>query len=211
MSEKGVGPTRRALLEKTAVLFGGITLASVARTGSVTTGARVWSANPASGYLSVIPGEAAFTVSMVNALCPADHLTPNGEDCGLATAMDLRLAGDFGRNEQSVLPPLTQEQFFKAGIAAANTACLERFGARFDQLSAPDACTFLRVIAGGRVTSPVLPLAWWLHETVNPLLVQASFTGPIYESYGNRVFWKLFGHTGAPALRSDSGFNQATA
>ena len=34
---------------------------------------------------------------MVNIMCPADALTPNGVDCGLATYIDRQLAGDFGR------------------------------------------------------------------------------------------------------------------
>ena len=30
-------------------------------------------------------------------MCPADALTPNGTDCGLAIYIDRQLAGDFGK------------------------------------------------------------------------------------------------------------------
>jgi len=111
---------------------------------------------------------------MVNALCPADRLTPNGVDCGLAASIDRQLAG----------VALTQQQSFKGGIAAMNAACEERFGCRFDQLALAEASAYLREVAGG-----------WLNQIVDPLLIQASFAGPIYDQYRNRVFWKLFGHT----------------
>src|SRR5579863_2586282 len=40
------------------------------------------------GYQSLSADEAAFVEAFVNVLCPADHLTPNGVDCGLATFID---------------------------------------------------------------------------------------------------------------------------
>jgi gluconate 2-dehydrogenase gamma chain len=168
---------------------------------------------PESAYASLSPEEAAFTETMVNALCPADHLTPNGVACGLATVIDRKLAGDFGRGCAGAAwehagpgpvthLPLTQEQFFKAGIAAINAACRKQFNVRFDQLPAADARRFLHQIAAGDVTDSDLPLASWFNDLVDPLLVQACFVGSVYDAYDNRVFWKLFGHAGDPILRS---------
>jgi gluconate 2-dehydrogenase gamma chain len=150
------------------------------------------------------PVEAAFTETMVNVRCPADHLTPDGTTCGLARFIDRQLAGSFGggcaqgawENGSPGLCaqlPLTQEQFFKAGIAAANTACEQRFGARFDRVAASDAAAFLHDIAAGRVVDADLPLESWFADVVEPMLVNACFTGPVYEGYTNKVFWKLFG------------------
>lgn len=46
--------------------------------------------------------------------------------------------------------------------------------------------------AAARVTDAHVPLASWFNELVEPLLVQAAFSGPIYDAYCNKVFWKLF-------------------
>ena len=51
------------------------------------------------GYESLGPTEAAFVEAMVNVMCPADSLTPNGVDCGLATFIDRQLAGAFGKGD----------------------------------------------------------------------------------------------------------------
>ena len=47
----------------------------------------------AKGYQSLSPDEAAFVEALVNVMCSADELTPNGVDCGLATFIDRQLAG----------------------------------------------------------------------------------------------------------------------
>src|SRR3546814_1167654 len=46
----------------------------------------------AKGYQSSSPDEAAFVEALVNVMCPANELTPNGVDCGLATVIDRQLA-----------------------------------------------------------------------------------------------------------------------
>jgi gluconate 2-dehydrogenase gamma chain len=148
-----------------------------------------------SRYRCLSREEGAFTEAMVNVLCPADQLTPDGVTCGLATSIDRALAGENG--------PAVRH--FKAGVAAANMACQERFGMRFDELvqrvpsGASDAAGFLHDIAAGRVSAPGLALDLWLNERVNPLLVKASFAEPIYDRHCNRVFWKIFAQAGASA------------
>jgi gluconate 2-dehydrogenase gamma chain len=188
-------------------------LASAASAKVAVLAANAPSVDAATDYRSLSPDEAVFTETMVNVLCPADHLTPNGVTCGLARLIDRQLAGDFGTDGGRCAPvawaheeaqsrsqlPLTPEQFFKDGIAAANRACQERFRLRFDQLAASDASAFLRDIAGGRVIDAQMSLVTWSNQLVDPLLIQACFAGPIYDGYCNRVFWKLFGHPGGPA------------
>src|SRR5258707_9522721 len=56
--------------------------------------------NPAPGYQSLGPDEAAFVEALVNVMCPADDLTPAGVDCGLAVYIDRQLAGGFGKGER---------------------------------------------------------------------------------------------------------------
>src|SRR5262249_56720449 len=97
---------------------------------------------PDAGYQSLGPDEAGFVEAMVNVMCPTDGLTPSGVDCGLAIYIDRQLAGGFGKGERLYLQgpwkqgkpqhgyqlPLTPEQFFKAGVAAADEAARNKFG-----------------------------------------------------------------------------------
>jgi choline dehydrogenase-like flavoprotein len=52
---------------------------------------------PPAGYQSLSPDEPAFAEALVNIMCPADHLTPDGVECGLAIFIDRQLAGGFGQ------------------------------------------------------------------------------------------------------------------
>ena len=68
--------------------------------------------------------------ALVNVMCPADGLTPNVVDCGLASFFDRQLAGGFGRGDRLYRQPpvrtgkpqagyqlpLTPEQFYKAAL-----------------------------------------------------------------------------------------------
>jgi gluconate 2-dehydrogenase gamma chain len=165
------------------------------------------------GYQSLSLDEAAFVEALVNVMCPADHLTPNGVDCGLATYMDRQLAGGFGQGERLYAHgpwkkgkpqfgyqlPLTPEQFFKTGVAAANAACKKQFGKNFDALAPTDADAFLAQLASGKVTDPRVPLGSWFNELVYPLFEQACYADPIYGGNHDKVFWRMIGYPGLPA------------
>ncbi len=165
------------------------------------------------GYQSLSLDEAAFVEALVNVMCPADHLTPSGVDCGLATYMDRQLAGGFGQGERLYMHgpwkkgkpqfgyqlPLAPEQFFKIGLAAANAACRKRFNKNFDALAPADADAFLTQLASGKVTDPRVPLGAWFNELVYPLFVQACYADPIYGGNHDKVFWRMIGYPGLPA------------
>jgi gluconate 2-dehydrogenase gamma chain len=134
-------------------------------------------------YLCLNHDEAAFTEALVNVLCPADLLTPDGVTCGLAAFIDRVLADERG----------AAARHFKAGIASANRICQERFSVSFAQLVARDVNAFLDDIAARRIVAVELHLDEWLNDCVNPLLVRAAFSEQIYDQHCNRVFWKVFG------------------
>jgi gluconate 2-dehydrogenase gamma chain len=164
-------------------------------------------------YLSLGPAEAAFVEALVNVMCPADELTPNGVDCGLAQFIDGQLAGAFGKGERLYLRgpwrrgkpqlgyqlPMTPEQFFKEGIAAANAVSRTRFGETFDRLAPRDADALLRDIAGEKAPEPRFPLSTWFTSLVYPLFVQACFSDPEYGGNRDKVFWRMVGYPGLPA------------
>lgn len=137
-------------------------------------------------YRSLTASEAAFTEAMVNALCPADALTPDGVTSGLAAFIDAHLAGDVDAGAPG------QRELFRAGLVAADTACLSRHGVPFAALPIDQARAFLRDLRAGEV-SAAFPLAAWSIGIVDPLLTQACFSGSIYAQYDGRMFWKLFG------------------
>jgi gluconate 2-dehydrogenase gamma chain len=172
--------------------------------------------NPAPGYQSLGPDEAAFVEALVNVMCPADDLTPAGVDCGLAVYIDRQLAGGFGKGERLYMRgpwrqgkpelgyqlPLTPEQYFKAGVIAANAICSKRFAKAFDVLSPTDADSFLQEIAAGKLADSRFHLVPWFNELVYPLFVQACFADPIYGGNTDKVFWRMIGYPGLPATHT---------
>ncbi len=165
-------------------------------------------------YLSFSPDEAAFVEAMVNVMCPADSLTPSGVDCGLAFFIDRQLAGSFGKGDRlyrrgpwrkgkpelGYQLPLTPEEFFKAGLAAADAACTQAHGKAFAALPPAEADAFLGAIAAGKVTDPRVPLKDWFNDLVYPLFTQACFADPIYGGNKDKVFWSMIGYPGLPAV-----------
>lgn len=168
------------------------------------------------GYECFSADEAAFTETMVNVMCPADQFTPNGVDCGLAIFMDRQLSGAYGKGAGRYMSgpwaqgkpqlglqlPLTPEQFFKAGVEAANRQAQSKFGKTFDQLQPAEADGFLAAIADGKISDDAVPLAAWFNELVYPLFVQACYADPLYGGNNNKVFWKMLGYPGLPATHT---------
>jgi gluconate 2-dehydrogenase gamma chain len=222
-----VGLDRRDVLKRIATVAGSAPLSSGVLGTTVATAAATVAMQPdpasaqtsapaaavPAGYQCLGPDEAGFVEAFVNVMCPADHLTPNGVDCGLATFIDRQLAGGYGQGENLYMHgpwkkgkpqfgyqlPLTPAQFFKAGIAAANAACQTRFGKTFDALSAGDADLFLHDLAAGKVSDPRVPLGEWFNELAYPLFMQACFADPIYGGNNDKVFWRMIGYPGLPA------------
>ncbi len=162
---------------------------AVAGAWPLATGAAAADAAPvhaAGGYRSLTSSEAPLVEALVNALCPADALTPDGVTSGLAAFVDTYLAGMV----ESVTPG--HPALFRAGLSAAADACRARLGMPFHELSATDARQFLRDLAAGAVDAD-FPLQSWASDVVDPLLKQACFSGQVYDRFGSRMFIKLFG------------------
>jgi gluconate 2-dehydrogenase gamma chain len=207
------GKSRREFL-RDAALAAGLAAGPLTTAAADTPGPRPTVRELPSGYLSFGPDEAAFVEAMVDVMCPADELTPCGVECGLALFIDRQLAGAFGKGERLYrrgpwrpgVPedgyqlPLTPEQFFKAGVAAADAACRKRYGKRFDEIPTTEADAFLSFMADGGVKDAPVSLAEWFNELVYPLFVQACFADPIYGGNRGKVFWKMVGYPGLPAV-----------
>jgi gluconate 2-dehydrogenase gamma chain len=219
-------PARRNFLKQAAGLAGAAPLTHGALAAGTTVAA--FAAQPANaadpslappppaGYQSLSSDEATFIETLVNVMCPADDLTPNGVDCGLAIYIDRQLAGAFGKGEGRYLRgpfkqgkpqlglqmPLTPEQFCKAGIAATRAACVRERGKPFDQLSPAEADALLKDIQGGKVKDESVSLSSWFNDIIYPLFVQACFSDPLYGGNRDKVFWKMIGYPGLPATHA---------
>ena len=197
-------------------LVGGIAATSLAANAQTPGAVAPPAASPVVGYVCFSQDEAAFVETMVNIMCPADEFTPSGVDCGLPIYIDRQLAGDFGRGakryshgpwqqgkpQQGYQLPMTPEQHFKAGIEAANKACVAKYGKPFDQVAATDGNAFLNDLAAGKVSDPRLPMDAWFNELMYPLFTQACFADPVYGGNYNKVFWKMVGYPGLPATNT---------
>jgi gluconate 2-dehydrogenase gamma chain len=171
---------------------------------------------PPTGYMSLGKDEAAFVEALVNVMCPADAMTPDGVACGLASFIDRQLAGAFGKGaklydhgpwlvgkpEHGYQLPMTPEQHFKAGVAIVDDVCQTRWQKRFERLPATVADSFLTELAAGRVTDDRLPLVAWFNELVYPLFAQGCYADPIYGGNADKVFWKMIGYPGLPATHT---------
>jgi gluconate 2-dehydrogenase gamma chain len=167
-------------------------------------------------FQSLSPDEASFVETLVNVMCPADEYSPNGVDCGLATYIDRQLAGPYGKGagryqrgpfrsgkpELGFQLPLTPEEFCKAGIAAANAACIRDRGKSFAQLTPVEADAFIKTLLTDHVKNDGISLAQWFNELVYPLFIEACFADPMYGGNRNAVFWRMIGYPGLPATHT---------
>ena len=166
-------------------------------------------------YLFFSPDEAGLVESLVEHMCPRDELTPGGVDCGLAVFIDRQLAGAFGQGNRlylrgpfrTALPedgyqkPLTPAQYFKAGVRAFDGHCLRQQGASFARLDASTKESSLAAVAAGRWDEAAgFPLGPWFNDLIYPLFEQACFADPAYGGNRDKVFWKMIGYPGLPAV-----------
>lgn len=166
-------------------------------------------------YQCFDPDEAGFVEALVDHMCPPDQLTPGGVDCGLAVFIDRQLAGAFGQGERLYLRgpfraglaedgyqlSLTPAQFFRSGVRACNDSCVRRWGTAFAQLDSHAKETTLTGIAAGSWDGEAgLPLGAWFNELIYPLFTQACFSDPVYGGNRGKIFWRLLGYPGLPAV-----------
>ena len=179
MSQPKVG--RRALL----LLAGG-----VAGTAGSPAAAQVPAAAAASpavpvGYTFLKPSEAVFVEAVVTHMIPADELTPDGVELGIATFIDRALAGSWGKGDrlymhgpwktgtpnQGYQLPMTPAELYRAGIAQTN--------ARLKLPGGLPARAFFDVV----------------YQTV----MEGMFADPIYGGNRDKAAWKMVGFPGVMA------------
>ena len=100
-------------------------------------------------YLTLTEAEAAFLKAAADTIIPADALSPSASECGVIDFIDCELAGPYGEGarlyrdgpiakgkpEHGYQLGLTPREFFRQGIAAAETWTQARFGKKFAALA----------------------------------------------------------------------------
>ncbi len=156
--------------------------------------------------------EHAFVVAAVDAMIPADELSPSGSDCGVAVYIDRALASAWGggaklyragpyikgKPEQGYQLPLTPAEFIAAGIAAANEWSRKTYGKDFDQLDAGNRVEALKAMEEGKAEFDNFN-ARAFFTRLHALAMEGFFSDPIYGGNRNMVSWRMLGFPGLPA------------
>ena len=184
MAPRALDTSRRRFLAVAAAAIGAPQAISLVRagTGRALAATRVADAAHAVGsYQHLDPAEGAFIEAIVRTMCPADHLTPDGVECGVVAALDRGLADS----------PASDRKRFARGLSVSARA----WRRDSDRLGAAASSQWVRDLFAGRTHGSV-ESAEWAHDVLSPMLLRACFAEPVYDRYDNRVFWKMFAQAG---------------
>jgi len=162
--------------------------------------------------LTLTATEHAFVVAAVDAIIPADELSPSGSACGVATFIDRQLAGAYGMGarlyRQGPFPKakpelgyqlsLNPREFFRAGIESANAWTRKTYGKDFDRLSEQDREAALKAMEEGKAPFPGFSSRMFF-DALLQITMEGFFADPIYGGNRDMAGWKMVGYPGLPA------------
>lgn len=168
----------------------------------------------APGYAYLNLEEQAFIEAVVDHMVPADELTPKGTDIGINVYIDRSLAGGWGKGERLYMQgpwkqgtpsqgyqlPLTPAALYRAGIAAANAACVKTYGKSFDKIGAGERQEFLLGLQAGKPAFENGPPARVFFTTLYANVMEGMFSDPMYGGNRNKAGWKMIGFPGVIAV-----------
>ncbi len=171
---------------------------------------------PVNAYTFLTAPEAAFLEAAVNLMIPADDLTPNGTDCGVTVFIDRQLAGAWGKGDrlymqgpwkpgtptQGYQSPLTPAEYYRAGIAAVNQACMQAHGKEFDRLDVALQTSVLQGLERGTFAIEHVS-AQEFFEILLASAMEGFFADPIYGGNRDKVSWKMIGFPGVIAVHAE--------
>lgn len=165
-----------------------------------------------SDHLTLTAAEAAFLTAAADTIIPADALSPSASACGVIDFIDCELAGPYGEGarlyrdgpvaqgkpEHGYQLDLTPREFFRAGIAAADSWAAARFGGAFATLDNAQRETAL-----GEMESGAAPFenfdAREFFEALIAIVMEGFFADPYYGGNRDLAGWKMIGYPGLPA------------
>jgi gluconate 2-dehydrogenase gamma chain len=163
-------------------------------------------------WLTLNAAEVAFLTAAVDAIIPADELSPSASDCGVVTFIDRQLAGAYGsgarlyrqgpftkaKPELGYQLELTPREFFRAGIAAANEFTRKTHGKDFDRLSEQDRDAALKTMEQGKAEFAGFGSRMFFNALLQ-ITMEGFFADPMYGGNRNMAGWKMVGYPGLPA------------
>lgn len=165
---------------------------------------------PPAGYVWLRPAEQAFVEALVNHMCPADKLTPNGVELGLHIYIDRALAGNWGQGDRLYLQGpfrqgspnqgyqlgLTPAALFRAGSEGLAAHVQAVHGKSFDMLAPAFREALLKDLQAGKIELPNgVPAATYFAQLLQ-LFYEGMFADPIYGGNRDKMGWKLIGYPG---------------
>ena len=200
---------RRALL----LLAGGVAGAAGSPAAAQVPAATAASPAVPVGYTFLKPSEAVFVEAVVTHMIPADELTPDGVELGIATFIDRALAGSWGKGDrlymhgpwktgtpnQGYQLPMTPAELYRAGIAQTNAWCETAHGKTFDRLTATEKETVLQDLSQARLKLPGGLPARAFFDVVYQTVMEGMFADPIYGGNRDKAAWKMIGFPGVMA------------
>jgi gluconate 2-dehydrogenase gamma chain len=162
--------------------------------------------------LTLTAVEHAFIVAAVDAIIPADELSPSGSECGVAAFIDRQLAGAYGMGarlyRQGPFPKakpelgyqlaLNPREFFRAGIESANAWTRKAYGKEFDRLSEKDREAALKAMEDDKAPFPGFSSRMFF-DALLQITMEGFFADPIYGGNRDMAAWKMVGYPGLPA------------
>ena len=156
-------------------------------------------------------------------MVPADELTPNGVDLGIAVFVDRALAGGWGKGDrlykegpwqtgtpnQGYQLALTPAELYRAGISQANAYCRASFGKTFDRLSAADKEAVLKALSGGKLQLPGGLAGRDFFAVLYQTVMEGMFSDPIYGGNRGKAAWAMLGFPGVMANNAQNIRNYA--
>jgi len=193
----------------TAALATGSAAPAAGQTTAATAAATPVDAEP---LLTLTAVEHAFIVAAVDAIIPADELSPSGSECGVAAFIDRQLAGAYGMGarlyRQGPFPKakpelgyqlaLNPREFFRAGIESANAWTRKTYGKEFDRLSEKDRETALKAMEDDKAPFPGFSSRMFF-DALLQITMEGFFADPIYGGNRDMAAWKMVGYPGLPA------------
>jgi gluconate 2-dehydrogenase gamma chain len=170
------------------------------------------------GYTYLNLEEAAFVEAVVDHMIPADELSPKGTDIGVNIYIDRALSGGWGKGERLYMQgpwkqgvpsqgyqlPLTPSELYRAGIKAANAACVKSYGKSFDKISEAQRQEFLLAWQAGKVTFENGPPARTFFGMLYQNVMEGMFSDPVYGGNRNKAGWKMIGFPGVIATHAQN-------
>lgn len=148
--------------------------------------------------------DALAIAALTERIMPDAPGKPGAREAGVATYIDLALAGAYK----------DQQEFYRSGLAQLDAFCRTRYKRGFAGLQPAQQDEVVEALAAGKADGFTWPTAQAFFRTVHTHTLEGMFADPVYG--GNRDFagWRLIGFPGAQMqyteadLKSDKAFTR---